>query len=69
MIQAIPEQLGIINRTFDVTPEETAWAERIIAELDEADRRGKALSTVDGRLIDNPHRAAAEWILKRKKQN
>ncbi len=63
-----PEQLAIINRTFDVTPEDIAWAERIIAELDEADRRGKALSTIDGNLIDNPHRTAAERILKRKKQ-
>jgi citrate lyase subunit beta/citryl-CoA lyase len=64
-----PDQLAVINQTFDVTPEEIAWAERIIAELNEADRRGKALTTIDGNLIDNPHRAAAERILKRNKQN
>ncbi|HTY63571.1 MAG TPA: CoA ester lyase [Acidobacteriota bacterium] len=64
-----PNQLAVINAAFDVTPEEIAWAERIIAELDEADRRGKALSTIDGNLIDNPHRAAAERILGRKKQS
>jgi citrate lyase subunit beta/citryl-CoA lyase len=63
-----PSQLAVINTAFDVTPVEIAWAERIIAELDEADRRGKALSTIDGNLIDNPHRAAAERILSRKKQ-
>jgi citrate lyase subunit beta / citryl-CoA lyase len=61
-----PDQLDAINRSFDVTPEEIAWAERIIAELNEADRRGKALSTIDGNLIDNPHRAAAERILRQK---
>ncbi len=64
-----PDQLALIHQTFDVTPEEIAWAERIIAELNEADRRGKALTTIDGNLIDNPHRAAAERILNRKKQS
>jgi citrate lyase subunit beta / citryl-CoA lyase len=62
-----PDQLAIINEVFDVTDEEIAWAERTIAELDDAERRGKALTTVDGILIDNPHRAAAERILARKK--
>jgi citrate lyase subunit beta / citryl-CoA lyase len=62
-----PEQLTIINRVFDVTVEEIAWAERIIAELNEAEARGKALSTIDGKLIDNPHRALAERILSRGK--
>ena len=63
-----PKQLAIINMAFNVTPEEIAWAERIIAELNEADRRGKALSMIDGNMIDNPHRATAERILRYKKQ-
>jgi citrate lyase subunit beta/citryl-CoA lyase len=62
-----PGQLGTINRVFDVTAEEIAWAEKVLAELDEAETRGKALTTVDGKLLDNPHRCAAERILKRKK--
>lgn len=62
-----PDQLAIINEVFDVTDEEIAWAERTIAALDHAERRGKALTTVDGILIDNPHRAAAECILARKR--
>ena len=61
-----PDQLEIINRAFETTPEEIAWAERVLAELDEAETRGKALTTVDGKLLDNPHRAAAERILKRR---
>ncbi len=61
-----PNQLPIINRVFDVTPEEIAWAERVIFELDAAENRGKALTTYDGQLLDNPHRAAAERILSRK---
>jgi len=63
-----PDQLETINRIFDVTPEEIAWAEKVIAELDEAENRGKALTTVDGKLLDNPHRAAAERILSRSRQ-
>ncbi len=61
-----PDQLSTINRIFDVTPEEIAWAEKAIAELDEAENRGKALTTIEGKLLDNPHRAAAERILSRR---
>jgi citrate lyase subunit beta/citryl-CoA lyase len=61
-----PDQLEIVNRVFETTPEEIAWAERVLAGLDEAETRGKALTTVDGKLLDNPHRAAAERILKRR---
>jgi citrate lyase subunit beta/citryl-CoA lyase len=63
-----PDQLEAIHRIFNVTPDEIAWAEKVIAELDEAETRGKALTTVDGKLLDNPHRAAAERILSRNKQ-
>ena len=59
-----PGQLEIINRIFDVSMEEIAWAEKVLKELDEAERRGKALSVLDGSLIDNPHRAAAQRILR-----
>jgi citrate lyase subunit beta/citryl-CoA lyase len=64
-----PDQLAIINQVFDVTPEEIAWAERAIAELDEAENRGKALTTIGGKLLDNPHRAAAQRILSRRNPN
>lgn len=62
-----PNQLDDVNRIFDVTPEEIAWAEMAIAELDEAESRGKALTTIDGKLLDNPHRIAAERILRSRK--
>jgi citrate lyase subunit beta/citryl-CoA lyase len=62
-----PDQLEIINRIFDVTSEEIAWAARVIAELDEAENRGRALTTFEGKLLDNPHRLAAERILRRGK--
>ncbi len=62
-----PDQLELVNRIFDVTPDEIAWAEQALTELNEAEKRGKALTTVDGKLLDNPHRTAAERILRRKK--
>jgi citrate lyase subunit beta / citryl-CoA lyase len=62
-----PDQLEIVNRIFGINAEEIAWAEKVLAELDEAENRGKALTTVDGKLLDNPHRAAAMRILSRNK--
>jgi citrate lyase subunit beta/citryl-CoA lyase len=61
-----PEQCAVINEIFDVTAEEIAWAERVLSGLDEAEDRGRALTTMEGVLIDNPHRAAAERILRRR---
>lgn len=58
-----PAQISVIQEVFDITPEETAWAKRIMAELDLAEERGRALSVLEGRLVENPHRAAAERIL------
>jgi len=62
-----PDQLEPIHRIFDVTDEEIAWAEKVLAELKEAENRGKALTTVDGILLENPHGLAAERILLRRK--
>jgi citrate lyase beta subunit len=64
-----PDQLAVINRVFGVSAEEIEWAEKVLRELDEAENRGKALSVMDGTLIDNPHRAAAQRILMRKSKS
>jgi len=63
-----PSQLEIINGIFDATPDEIAWAENVLVELREAENRGKALTTIEGRLIENPHRTAAERILRRRQK-
>ncbi len=60
-----PGQVRAINEIFDVTAEERSWAEKVLAELDAAEDRGRALSTLAGQLIDNPHRRAAERIMRR----
>jgi citrate lyase subunit beta/citryl-CoA lyase len=60
-----PAQIAVVNEVFSVTPEELAWARRVIEELGVAEERGRSLSTLDGQLVDDPHRAAAEEILRR----
>jgi citrate lyase subunit beta/citryl-CoA lyase len=60
-----PAQVDILNEVFDVTLEERRWAESVLSELERAEGRGRALSTLEGRLIDNPHRNAAERIMRR----
>jgi citrate lyase subunit beta / citryl-CoA lyase len=60
-----PGQLAILNKVFDVTEEEKVRAETVLEELAGAEARGRSLSTFEGCLIDNPHRCAAERILRR----
>jgi citrate lyase subunit beta/citryl-CoA lyase len=60
-----PDQLRLLNEVFDVTDEEIAWARRVLEELEGAEGRGRSLSTLDGKLIDDPHRAAAARLLER----
>ena len=60
-----PDQVPIINTIFEVTAGEVDWAKKVLLELEGAEQRGRALSTLDGQLIDNPHRAAANRILRR----
>jgi len=64
-----PRQVGTINEIFDVTAEEAAMAERVLAALDGAERGGRSLTTVDGSLVDDPHRTAAQRILRRWKES
>jgi citrate lyase subunit beta/citryl-CoA lyase len=61
-----PNQIQPIHEVFNVKPEEVDWAERVMAELREAETRGRALATLEGSLIESPHRIAAERILRRK---
>ncbi len=62
-----PGQLDAINGIFDVTSEEVAWAEKVLAELDFAEEKGSGLSTLEGKLIEDPHRTAAKRILRKHK--
>jgi citrate lyase subunit beta/citryl-CoA lyase len=50
-----PKQLEPCNRVFAPTDEEVERARRIIDAFDEAQREGRGVVTVDGRMIENLH--------------
>jgi citrate lyase subunit beta/citryl-CoA lyase len=49
-----PGQVGIINRVFSPSPEEAAFAERVVAAFERAEADGVASIQLDGKFIDYP---------------
>jgi citrate lyase subunit beta/citryl-CoA lyase len=49
-----PSQLDIINATFSPSPEEIAHARRVVAAFEEAERAGKGVTSLDGKVVDVP---------------
>jgi citrate lyase subunit beta / citryl-CoA lyase len=50
-----PKQIEEANTAFAPSAEEVAWSRRIIAAHAEAERSGKGVVLVDGKLIENLH--------------
>ncbi|MBW3620074.1 MAG: CoA ester lyase, partial [Actinobacteria bacterium] len=50
-----PKQLEPANRVWAPTDEQVDRAQRIIAAFEEAEREGRGVVTVDGRMIENLH--------------
>jgi citrate lyase subunit beta/citryl-CoA lyase len=49
-----PEQIDALNDCFSPSAQEIAHAERVVAAFDEAERRGRASTSLDGWVIDVP---------------
>jgi citrate lyase subunit beta/citryl-CoA lyase len=49
-----PEQLDALNECFSPSAQEVAHAERVVAAYEEAERRGRASTSLDGWVIDVP---------------
>ena len=49
-----PEQIDGLNECFSPSAQEIAHAERVVAAFDEAERRGRASTSLDGWVIDIP---------------
>jgi malyl-CoA/(S)-citramalyl-CoA lyase len=47
-----PDQIEATRRAFVPSDEELAYAERVIAAMEEAERNGHAAVTVDGKMVD-----------------
>ena len=58
-----PTQVDIANRVWAPSDSEVEHARRVIAAFDEAQRDGRGVVTVDGRMIENLHVANAERTL------
>ncbi|WP_448950915.1 HpcH/HpaI aldolase/citrate lyase family protein [Labrys neptuniae] len=58
-----PSQVPIANEEFAPSQEMVEWARRVIARADEADRAGQAVTSLDGKMIDQPVMRRARVIL------
>lgn len=58
-----PAQIDIANTVFGPSEDEIAMARRIVAAWQDAQRSGKGVAVVDGKLIENLHVTEAERTL------
>jgi len=58
-----PRTIDGANAAFGPSPDEIAWARRIIAAYDEAAAEGKGVTVVDGQLIEGLHVAEARDLI------
>jgi citrate lyase subunit beta/citryl-CoA lyase len=56
-----PKQVSVVNQAFAPSPEEVAWARRV---LEAAQQAGGAAVAVDGKMVDTPVIGIAEQILR-----
>lgn len=49
-----PAQIDVINETFSPSPAEVDYARRVVAAFEEAERDGRASTSLDGKVIDVP---------------
>jgi citrate lyase subunit beta/citryl-CoA lyase len=57
-----PKQLAAANAIFAPSPEDVEWARRVIAAHSDAERAGRGIVLLDGRLIENLHVEEARRI-------
>jgi citrate lyase beta subunit len=58
-----PDQVETVNQVFSPTEEEITYAEAVLAAAAEADRVGKAVAELNGKMIDRPFILRARAIL------
>lgn len=61
-----PNQVETANQVFSPTAEEIAHAESVLAAAEDADREGKAVVELNGKMIDRPFILRAKAILRQK---
>lgn len=58
-----PAQVPVVNRVFAPTPEEVAWAERVVAAFEEGVAAGRGAVGLDGAMVDLPVVERARQVL------
>jgi len=58
-----PKTIAAANEVFSPSPDEVQWSKRIIEAHAEAEKAGKGVLLVDGKLIENLHVAAAKRLV------
>jgi citrate lyase subunit beta/citryl-CoA lyase len=51
-----PSQVDVANRVWAPTEQEVAYAHRVVEAFEQAQRDGRGVVTVDGRMVENLHR-------------
>ncbi len=62
-----PSQIAGCNEIFSPSPEEIAWAESVLEELDKAARQGDGAVALKGEMVDEAHVKLARSILEEQK--
>jgi malyl-CoA/(S)-citramalyl-CoA lyase len=63
-----PAQISICNEVFSPSPEEVAWAENVVKELEQAARQGDGAVGLKGEMVDEAHVKLARGILEEYKR-
>ena len=61
-----PSQVPVIHEVYASTPDEKAWAERVLAAWTAGDGNAMGVVAMDGEMIEALHVTLAERILNRK---
>ena len=61
-----PNQIALANEIFSPSPDQVAWAERLLEAMKEATAAGRGAVSLDGKMIDMAHLKVAE-IIQRKR--
>jgi citrate lyase subunit beta/citryl-CoA lyase len=56
-----PAQIPVINRAFEVSTEELAWARKVVALF--AEKPNAGTTALDGKMVDKPHLTLARRLL------
>jgi malyl-CoA/(S)-citramalyl-CoA lyase len=63
-----PSQVPICNQVFSPSPEEVAWADRVVQELEKAAQRGDGALGLNGEMVDEAHVKLARSILEERRR-